>query len=235
MLDQQIVNSRQGVPAQQTALSKGSNKGIKSNFNLSFNNSFNTSFATNNNNNNTSGAEKQARMRTSPDIEPAIPSMTLSAQAVAEGKSLISHGPLTIDLSALEQQLVAKMGGATAVPPQQPTPSKKSFQEVIDQDGGKLASLLTKITGAYEEYVRSMLSEKTEGAAEEFKICDDSNNETVQEQSKEESTIKTPQISVPVSERDTAVPNEQVQKLKTELEEALAKNQELREKEDDKN
>ena len=83
---------------------KGAGKNIKSNFSLSFNNSFNTSFATNNNN----SVEKKSRQRSSPEYE-APPSVTLSAQAVVEGKTLIYHGPLTIDLTDLEKTLQAKM------------------------------------------------------------------------------------------------------------------------------
>lgn len=63
---------------------------------------------------------------------------------------------------------------------------------MVDHDGGKLSSLLSKITGAYEEYVRSMLDVAT--AKED---APESNNETVQEASKEEDSVKGPQESTP--------------------------------------
>ena len=88
--------------------------------------------------------------RSSPQTSEAVPpSITLSAQTITGGKCVISHGPLTIDLADLERKLLTQLP--------QPKAAQKTFQEVINQDGGKLASLLTKIQGVYEQYVESML------------------------------------------------------------------------------
>ena len=103
---------------------KGSN--IKSNFNLSFNNSFNTSFATNNNNgHNRDGSNliatdaQKTTSSESPISQTQPPTVTLMAQATNEdGKKLISHGPLTIDLTDLEQKLSSQFikNGPSASP-----------------------------------------------------------------------------------------------------------------------
>ena len=85
---------------------------VNSNFNLSFNNSFNTSFATNMNAGDTSNpspekiAAIQANLVTKPEEMRGNPTVTLSANTTNEaGKNLISHGPLTIDLTDLEKHL----------------------------------------------------------------------------------------------------------------------------------
>ena len=81
---------------------------VNSNFNLSFNNSFNTSFATNMNAGDTSNPspEKKAALVTKPEEMRGNPTVTLSANTTNEaGKNLISHGPLTIDLTDLEKHL----------------------------------------------------------------------------------------------------------------------------------
>ena len=41
--------------------------------------------------------------------------------------------------------------------------NQKTFQEVIDQDGGKPAGLLGKIKTAYEEFLENMLASDDEG------------------------------------------------------------------------
>ena len=120
-------NSTPLVALPKNTAGKGSN--IKSNFNLSFNNSFNTSFATNNNNgHNRDGSDKAAaaaqRVPTqhsseSPISQSVPPTVTLMAQATNEdGKKLISHGPLTIDLTDLEQKLSSQFikNGPSASP-----------------------------------------------------------------------------------------------------------------------
>ena len=70
---------------------------------LSFNNSFNTSFATNNNASNPTPEKLGAAQAT---FIPTAPTVTLTANTVTEaGKNLISHGPLTIDLTDLEKHM----------------------------------------------------------------------------------------------------------------------------------
>ena len=75
----------------------------------------------------------------------------MSAQTTNEmGKKLISHGPLTIDLTDLERKLSAMKSSK----PIRPSSVKKnSFQEVIDKDGSKFSSLLINIKRAYEDFV----------------------------------------------------------------------------------
>jgi len=109
---------------------------MKSNFNLSFNNSFNTSYA----NGDSAGSALKVtpvvkqlltRQSNSPDgrSDSIVPTVTISAQTTnAAGKTLISHGPLTIDLTDLEQKISAKVFPLNR---QQP----RTFEEVIE-DGG---------------------------------------------------------------------------------------------------
>ena len=107
------------------------------------------------------------------------------------------------------------------------------MQEHIDQDGGKLASLLSKITSAYEEYVSSMLNDENEVAVTDFKVPEDT-TEAVQEVSKE-SSEKTPYQSMPASERMQEGESALVKQLRDQLEAQKAINYELANKEGDKN
>ena len=84
---------------------------IKSNFNLSFNNSFNTSYATNNNANNAAKnqvpntrTKEDLKLKAEPLENSEKPTVTLYAQTMTNSKNLISHGPLTIDLTDLEEK-----------------------------------------------------------------------------------------------------------------------------------
>ena len=87
----------------------------------------------------------------------ATPTVTLSAQATnEEGKKLISHGPLTIDLTDLEHKLATmhQQSNANTHPVSTAVSKKKeTFQDVIDQDGSKFSSLLINIKRAYEDFV----------------------------------------------------------------------------------
>ena len=60
---------------------------------------------------------------------------------------MISHGPVTIDLTDLEK-LLSKNATTT------------TSQAKIDQDSGKFTVLLCNIKGAYEEFVQSMTDQK---------------------------------------------------------------------------
>ena len=115
----------------------GKNGQIKSNINLSFNNSFNTSFATNNNNNGAASIDQKPPSRTtsanvSPQNQAQAPAtVTLEAEAMtAAGTTRISHGPLTIDLSEMEQKVASKL-----VSPEAHAGIPRTFEDVIG-DGG---------------------------------------------------------------------------------------------------
>lgn len=70
--------------------------------------------------------------------------MTLSAKTTNEaGKTVLSHGPLTIDLSEMEGHL-----------PDSRLP--QTFDDVID-DGSQFAIMLMTIKGAYEDFVHGIL------------------------------------------------------------------------------
>ena len=94
----------------------------------------------------------------------ATPTVTLSAQTTnGAGKNIISHGPLTIDLTDLEGKLSTKMHERSAVAKELIAMKEKTFEDVLDDDNGKFATLLIKIKGAYEEFVESMIDEKHTG------------------------------------------------------------------------
>ena len=67
---------------------------------------------------------------------------------------MISHGPLTIDLTDLEQKLSTLQSSS---PPNPSNASETSFQDVIDQDGSKFAGLLINIKSAYEDFVQGIM------------------------------------------------------------------------------
>lgn len=72
-----------------------------------------------------------------------LPTVTMSAEATnAAGKSIISHGPLTLNLTEMEEKIASKLLSPGARLP-------RTFEDVIGEDSGKLAKMLTAIKGAY--------------------------------------------------------------------------------------
>lgn len=80
----------------------------------------------------------------------------------AAGNNIISHGPLTIDLTDLEGKLSSKMHAKSAVVGELIAMKEKSFQDVLENDNSKFGTLLLKIKSAYEEFVESMIEEQND-------------------------------------------------------------------------
>ena len=72
---------------------------------------------------------------------------------VASGKNMLSHGPVTINLTDLEQKF-AQSGAAVGISARAGgKDGMRTFEDVIAEEGGHFGKLLEKIKGAYEEFV----------------------------------------------------------------------------------
>lgn len=81
--------------------------------------------------------------------------VTVSAEATSPaGTATITHGPLTIDLTEIEQKVASKL-----LSPLNRVPT--TFEEVIG-DGGQFANFLEKIKGAYEEFITTIVEKQSE-------------------------------------------------------------------------
>ena len=227
---------------------------INSNFNLSFNNSFNTSFATNNNNANQVEANKQLTSQPTNYIKTsdsnsqrsldqpaqiAQPTVTVSASATDEaGQDLISHGPLTLNLADLEKKLSSQIGGGHRQIKAE-MGKAMTFEEAIEQDGSEFAKLLIKIRSAYEDFIKGQLS-GDEGGVEGDEVVKDNNLSRSMSPLKDfddrAATTETKQeadgshVVENLAEKDALI-----EQLREELRAERAKNEELVQKEQDRN